>query len=189
MKNTKTTEIAIVPTATSQVVQPKPTKSEIIEALTRLKIEEMNAVRAERQAVYDAQVEVVKDLALKHSAKLPLSAIDKDRIQLSSSYSSGHIEITFKFTIEPDQWGRDREVHVLAPADLKKAWEKLNKLGEAVPSRYPGLDYDSIRKEIRNSLTRDSAGRVSRLLQDVESRAALSEMLKTVEAGAEKRLN
>lgn len=188
MKNTKTTEIAIVPTATSQVVQPKPTKSEIIEALTRLKIEEMNAVRAEKQAAYDAQVGVVKDLALKHSAKLPLSSIDKDRIQIGG-YTSRHIEITFKFTLEPDQWGNDREVHVPAPADLKKAFEKLSKLGEAVPSRYPGLDYDSIRKEIRNSLTRDSAGRVSRLLQDVESRAALSEMLKTVEAGAEKRLN
>jgi hypothetical protein len=185
VKNTKTTEIAIVPTATSQVVQPKPTKSEIIEALTRLKIEEGESDRAAKQAAYDAQMEVVKDLALKHSAKLPLSSIDKDRIQVSR-YGHGYIEITFKFTQAANQWGDEREVHVLAPADLKKAWEKLNKLSDAVPCR---LNYDEIRKGIRDSLTRDSAGRVSRLLQDVESRAALSEMLKTVEAGAEKRLN
>ena len=48
---------------------------------------------------------------------------------------------------------------------------------------------DEIRKEIKDSLSRDSAGRVSRLLSDVESRAALSELLKVVEAGGEKRLN
>jgi hypothetical protein len=51
-----------------------------------------------------------------------------------------------------------------------------------------GKNQHFIRKDIRASLTRDSAGRVSRLLSDVESRAALSDLLKVVEAG-EKKLN
>lgn len=187
MKKTKTTNAEIIPVATSQVVQPKPTKSEIIEALTRLKIEEEEALRDKAQAAYDAQLEVVKDLALKHSAKLPLSSIDKDKLGIGR-YGHGYIEITFKFTLKPDQWGSESEVHVLAPADLKKAWEKLNKLSDAIPC-LPYDNYKATRKRITASLTRDAAGRVSRLLQDAESRAALSDMLKVVEAGAEKRLN
>lgn len=188
----KTTNAEIIPAATAQVVQPKPTKSEIIEALTRLKIEEQDAARDKAQAAYEAQQEVVFDLALKHAKNLPLDLINKDKLQ----YSHHYIEVSFKFTNANGSnssyfYGNDREIHIPAPADLKKEWDKANKLAEKVPSYWGGADrrYKEIRKEIQASLTRDAAGRVSRLLQDAESRAALSEMLKVVEAGAEKRIN
>jgi len=191
VKKTKTTNAEIIPAATAQVVQPKPTKSEIIEALTRLKIEEQDAARDKAQAAYEAQQEVVLDLALKHAATLDLNLINKDKLQ----YSHHYIEVSFKFTNGSSGssylYGSDREIHISAPADLKKEWDKASKLAEKVPSYWGGADrrYKEIRKEIQEALTRDAAGRVSRLLQDAESRAALSDMLKVVEAGAEKRIN
>ena len=183
--------VSIIPAASAQAVEPKPTKPEIIEALTRLKIEEQDAAREKAKAAFEAQRGIVLDLALKHSADLPLSAIDKDLLEYS--YSHNTIEVSFKFVLTPQTWGADREIHVDAPADLKKAWEKANELQQAVPNypyyRNEGERYREIRKEIAASLTRDSAGRVSRLLADTASRAALTDLLHAVEAGTEKRLN
>ena len=56
--------MSIIPASTAAAIQPKPTKSEIIEALTRLKVEEIEAVNKINQAAYEKQNAICQELAL-----------------------------------------------------------------------------------------------------------------------------
>ena len=189
-----TTTTAIVPAASIRAVTPKPTKSEIIEALTRLKVEETNAENEIREAAIAAQQEVVKKLALQHIdtswAKFP-ETFSVEHADVTTGHNESHVEFTLRISISTNPkdtyWYNNSSLIVEAPVELKKALEKLNGLPN--PRILHNHRVDEIRKEIRKSLTHDAAGRVTRLLEDTASRAALSDLLKVVEAGAEKRVN
>jgi hypothetical protein len=181
----------IVPAASTRAVTPKPTKSEIIEALTRLKVEEIKAENDIREAAIAAQQEVVKKLALQHIdtswAKFP-ETFSVENADVSTGCNESHVEFAIRISTNPkDTYVYNNSLIVEAPTELKKALEKLHKLPNARNVHSYGID--EIRKEIRKSLTHDAAGRVTRLLEDTASRAALSDLLKVVEAGAEKRVN
>lgn len=187
----KQTTTTIVPAASTRAVTPKPTKSEIIEALTRLKVEETNAENATREAAIAAQQEVVKKLAIQHIdtswAKFP-ETFSVDNAEVSTGRNESHVEFTIRISTNPkDTYCYNNSLIVEAPAELKKALEKLHDLPN--PRILHSHRVDEIRKEIRKSLSHDAAGRVTRLLEDTASRAALSDLLKVVEAGSEKRVN
>ena len=186
-----TTTTTIVPAASIRAVTPKPTKSEIIEALTRLKVEEIKAENDIREAAIAAQQEVVKKLALQHIdtswAKFP-ETFSVEHAEVSTGCHENHVDFTIRIsTNAKDTYCYNNSLVVGAPTELKKALEKLHKLPNA--RNVHSYKVEEIRKEIRKSLTHDAAGRVTRLLEDTASRAALSDLLKVVEAGAEKRVN
>jgi hypothetical protein len=187
-KNTTTT---IVPAASTRAVTPKPTKSEVIEALTRLKIEEIKAENDVREAAIAAQQEVVKKLALQHIdtswAKFP-DTFSVENANVSTGGNESHVEFTIRISTKPkDSYTYDNPLLIAAPTELKQALDKLEKLPRA--RHLYSYSRKEIQKEIRQSLTQDAAGRVTRLLEDSESRAALSDLLKVVESGIEKRVN
>ena len=187
MKKTMT----LVPASVEAVIQPKPTRAEIVEALTRLKVEELEAANTIKTDAIEAQKSLVQSLALTelsaHIAKAspftPFIA-EKSDVRVCRNYGSSHVEFRVRVTDKVKEEAHDNVVAVKASKELIAEFAKLEKLPSAKWVRE-----DEIRKEIKESLSRDSAGRVSRLLSDVESRAALSELLKTVEGGMEKRLN
>ena len=178
--------MSVIPASTQAAISPKPTKSEIIEALTRLKVEELEAANKIKEDAIAAQQTAIKNLALKelnlHLAVVSPFIAEKGEIRC---YNSDYVE--FSIRVASDVQGAEQHsnaVGVKASKALIAEFKKLEKL--------PGTKWireDDIRKEIKESLSRDSAGRVSRLLSDVESRAALSDLLKVVEAGGEKKLN
>jgi hypothetical protein len=185
----KVKTLSIIPAATEAVIQPKPTRTEIVEALTRLKIEEVEAANIIKADAIGAQKLLVQNLALTElSASLakasPFTAEKGDVRANGYSSSSSYVEFSVRVTSDPKQDGYGNNTTIKASKELIAEFAKLEKLPSAEWVRE-----DEIRKGIKDSLSRDSAGRVSRLLSDVESRAALSELLKVVEAGGEKRLN
>jgi hypothetical protein len=187
-KNTTTT---IVPAASTRAVTPKPTKSEVIEALTRLKIEEIKAENDVREAAIAAQQEVVKNLVLGLSPRLGKVLVDNlsaDNVRISAGGNESHVEVTLRISTKvKDSYTYDNPLLIAAPTELKQALDKLEKLPRA--RHLYNYSRKEIQKEIRQSLTQDAAGRVTRLLEDSESRAALSDLLKVVESGIEKRVN
>jgi len=183
----KVKTISIVPAATEAVIQPKPTRTEIVEALTRLKIEEVEAANIIKADAIGAQKLLIQALALKelsaHIAKASPFIAEKSEVR-ASRYGSSSSYVEFSVRVTGDTKEDGNIVTIKASKELMAEFAKLEKL--------PSTEWvreDEIRKGIKYSLSRDSAGRVSRLLSDVESRAALSELLKVVEAGGEKRLN
>ena len=184
MKKTMT----LVPASTEAVIQPKPTRAEIVEALTRLKVEEVEAANTIKTDAIEAQKSLVQSLALTelsaHIAKASPFIAEKSDVRVCRNYGSSHVEFRVRVTDKVKEEAHDNVVAVKASKELIAEFAKLEKLPSASWVRE-----DEIRKGIKESLSRDSAGRVSRLLSDVESRAALSELLKTVEGGMEKRLN
>ena len=182
--------MSVIPASTQAAISPKPTKSEIIEALTRLKVEELEAANKIKEDAIAAQQTAIKNLALQEllaiSALVPPFIAEKGEIRVNrSGYGSNYVEFSVRVTSDiKDSESYSNAVGVKASKALIAEFAKLEKL--------PGTKWireDDIRKEIKESLSRDSAGRVSRLLSDVESRAALSDLLKVVEAGGEKKLN
>jgi hypothetical protein len=193
----KVKTMSIIPAPTEAAIQPKPTRTEIIEALTRLKVETMEAENKVKKEAIEAQKTVIQNLALQElSAHLatgrdlrrPLSPFiaEKGEVRVHrGGYGSNYVEFSVRVADKTKDAESHSKVGVKASKELIAEFAKLEKL----PSPNNWIREDEIRKEIRASLSRDSAGRVSRLLSDVESRAALSDLLKVVEAGAEKRLN
>jgi hypothetical protein len=187
----KSTTTTIVPAASTRAVTPKPTKSEVIEALTRLKIEEIGAENAKREAAIDAQRAAIKNLVLggsSHLGKVLVENLSTDHVNITTGCGESHVEITLRISTNPSAsstW--DNPMLIAANSALKQALDALKKLPS--PQALWSHSRKEIQKQIRDSLTRDAAGRVTRLLEDVESRAALSDLLKVVESGAEKRLN
>lgn len=190
--------MTLVPASVEAVIQPKPTKSEIVEALTRLKVEELEAANIIKKGAIEAQKSLVQSLALTelsaHIANLarvkasPFIA-EKGEVRVCrSAHGSSYVEFSVRVTSDVKEEESYRctpdASKVKASKELIAEFTKLEKLPSASWVRE-----DEIRKGIKESLSRDNAGRVSRLLSDVESRAALSELLKTVEGGMEKRLN
>jgi hypothetical protein len=180
--------VSIIPAPTAAAIQPKPTRTEIIEALTRLKVETVEAENKIKAEAITSQRAVVQNLALKelnlHLAVSPFIA-EKGEVCTGRYNDSDYVD--FSVRIASDVQGAEQHsnaVGIKASKELIAEFKKLDKL----PSTN-WIREDEIRKEIRASLSRDSAGRVSRLLSDVESRAALSDLLKVVESGVEKRLN
>lgn len=183
----KAKTMSVIPASTQAAISPKPTKSEIIEALTRLKVEELEAENKIKEDAIAAQQTVIKNLALQELlaiSALPFIA-EKGEIRVNRSYGSNYVEFSVRVTSDiKDSESYSNAVGVKASKSLIAEFAKLEKL----PSTN-WIREDDIRKDIKASLSRDSAGRVSRLLSDVESRAALSDLLKVVEAGGEKKLN
>jgi hypothetical protein len=185
-KNTTTT---IVPAASTRAVTPKPTKSEIIEALTRLKVEELEAANEIKEDAIASQRAVIQNLALQelsaHLAMVSPFIAEKGEVRYQRGYGSNYVEFSVRVTSDiKDSESYSNAVGVKASKALIAEFAKLEKL----PSTN-WIREDEIRKEIRKSLTQDAAGRVTRLLEDSESRAALSDLLKVVESGIEKRVN
>lgn len=185
----KVKTMSIIPAPTEAAIQPKPTKSEIIEALTRLKVEELEAANTLKEEAIASQRAVVQNLALKelnlHLAVASPFIAEKGEVRTGRYNDSDYVD--FSVRVASDVQGAEQHsnsVGIKASKELIAEFKKLEKL----PSTN-WIREDDIRKEIKTSLTRDSAGRVSRLLSDVESRAALSDLLKVVESGVEKRLN
>ena len=183
----KVKTMSIIPAPTEAAIQPKPTRSEIVEALTRLKVEEMTAKNELNRTAFELQKQFCQQVAAKAICELDLTSLfDAEKAEAHVNRgSSNYVEFTIRIAESPEKvYGYRDGVNLQASKELVSELRKLEKS--------PGIDYineDRIRKEIRASLSRDSAGRVSRLLSDVESRAALSDLLKVVEAGVEKRLN
>ena len=182
----KVKTMSIIPAQTEAAIQPKPTRSEIVEALTRLKVEEMTAKNELNQTAFELQKQFCQQVAAKAICELDLTSLfDAEKAEAHVHRGgSNYVEFTIRIAESPEKVGYRGGVNLQASKELVSELRKLEKS--------PGTDYineDRIRKEIRASLSRDSAGRVSRLLSDVESRAALSDLLKVVEAGVEKRLN
>jgi hypothetical protein len=185
----KVKTISIIPAATEAVIQPKPTRTEVIEALTRLKVEELEAANTIKADAIGAQKLLVQNLALQelsaHIAKASPFLAEKGEVRANYGYgSSSYVEFSVRVTSNVKDDARDDASKVKASKELIAELAKLEKL--------PSTNWvreDEIRKTIKESLSRDSAGRVSRLLSDAESRAALSDLLKVVESGVEKRLN
>jgi hypothetical protein len=181
--------MSVIPASTQAAISPKPTKSEIIEALTRLKVEELEAANKIKEDAIAAQQTAIKNLALKelnlHLAVVSPFIAEKGEIRTGHYNSADYVEFSVRVASNvKDAESYSNAVGVKASKALIAEFAKLEKL----PSTN-WIREDEIRKEIKESLSRDSAGRVSRLLSDVESRAALSELLKVVEAGGEKKLN
>jgi hypothetical protein len=185
----KVKTMSIIPAPTEAAIQPKPTRTEIIEALTRLKVETMEAENKVKKEAIEAQKTVIQNLALQelsaHLAMVSPFIAEKGEVRVhrgGSNYVDFSVRVADK---TKDAESHSNAVGVKASKELIAEFAKLEKL----PSPNNWIREDEIRKEIRASLSRDSAGRVSRLLSDVESRAALSDLLKVVESGVEKRLN
>jgi hypothetical protein len=181
--------MSVIPASTQAAISPKPTKSEIIEALTRLKVEELEAANKIKEDAIASQRAVIQNLALKelnlHLAVVSPFIAEKGEVCTGRYNDSNYVEFSVRVTSDIKvSESYSNAVGLKASKELIAEFKKLEKL--------PGTKWireDDIRKEIKESLSRDSAGRVSRLLSDVESRAALSDLLKVVEAGGEKKLN
>ena len=185
--------MSIIPASTAAAIQPKPTKSEIIEALTRLKVEEIEAVNKINQAAYEKQNAICQELALeclKVACAAPASPFlaEKGEVRVHRgplNFVEFSVRVVATDNIEEaTNYSNAAGVKAIFSDRLAAEFAKLEKIPCQKWTRE-----DDIRKDIRASMSRDSAGRVSRLLSDVESRAALSELLKVVEAGGEKKLN
>jgi hypothetical protein len=99
----KVKTLSIIPAATEAVIQPKPTRTEIVEALTRLKIEEVEAANIIKADAIGAQKLLVQNLALTelsaHIAKASPFTAEKGEVRASRHSScSSYVEFSVRVT-------------------------------------------------------------------------------------------
>jgi hypothetical protein len=152
----KTTALTTIPTG----VKPKPSRAEIIEALTLLKLEQLDAARDKAQHESDQlDEEVVKALRAFVAGYHLECAADYDVGYINGTVFCG-LKLTFNI---PDK---------LVGKSLRELIIKARAAEHAVPRKQ---NSDLIRKQIIESLK--PVVNPSRLLSDPESRAALGETL------------
>ncbi len=157
MKQTTSTALAI-----PSKVQPKPTRAEIIDALTTIEIERIKAKQKQdserKRALYE---EIKKDLMDTH-LKSPDQSPDYHFGYISSSNGKPYgIEIRFDINEPPKELvSKLKEYHEL---DKYLAQPDFQKIRKAIQFKMTGMEA----KEVR----------VDRLLSDKDSRSALEEML------------
>jgi hypothetical protein len=155
-----------IPPAVQQAVQPKPTKSEIVEALVQLRIQEINKKNADLKVKIEKLSVSIKKALLKFVLKR--GAVPEASIVYNLGYqhsTSGVSYVSVKFD----------EIFNLLPGDVKAALIERLKL-EKQMVRYERAD---LVKEIREKLEQrgDSMQRVNALLSDKSSRTALQLVL------------
>lgn len=167
---------AIVTSSHFRVIAPKPTKNEIIEALTQIRIEELRKEVMAAIEQRDALAKECRELILdwhkssgEAEPKVDLGHPDRkwdqskgERVMTGATYG---VEITFECPVLPE-----------------KIKDKLLEFHRAAERAYMSHTVDSVRKEIRDKLIVSKDSRVSALLSDPESRKTLEEALASITA-------
>lgn len=143
-------------------VQPKPTKAEIVDALTQLEVQRRNDKSKEdaaRRAEFDKEIEAALISYFKEIG-------DKAKPQVRwSIYNSGSSYANISFDIQ----------------SIPKAVITKMKEADKLPTRPREYRFFDVRKEILNAARGiDETKRVSRLLNNEESRASLEKLLDTL---------
>jgi len=171
----KTNALALQ-TKVDTVIQPKPTKAEIIEAMVAVKIETMDREYAEKKALRDKLTEEIKPQlitwALSKEHQLPIS-VDLGQLERRHNGDTGKYELT----------GRVSGCDITLKLDkLPAALEKKIKTILALPEYYRKPDPFALRKQIRNAMTGMGSPkeRIQALINSPESKKALRGMLKHI---------
>ncbi len=153
-------------------MQPPPKKSEIIDAMTRLRVEKNIAERkkqvAERMALWDEIERELKALAITSSGHLAMSVHEGN-----FRYKEKHVEGVYVSVLMP---------HTVLGKELHDKLKKFHNLPEREFSN-DQYYYKMIRKEVAelvNGLI-PHAERVNALLADETAKAAMEKMLETLE--------
>lgn len=160
------TTLTIVPAAVQAAVKPKPTRNEIIDAMTQLRCEQIRKDRDETTAKMDALAKQIRTLAFRHLKKNLKEA--KPTISFYGGCSTAEVEVSFKYRPAPEE---------IAPLIVEhdKLRQSLNGSPRSVKE---------VRKLVEAGLRnmQPKAERVTALLTDPESRKALVEALAQIAA-------
>lgn len=144
-------------------IKPKPTRGEIIEALTILQMEklgkERDALEAEANRLAEIATKQAVDFVIRHAHQLKLD------LELGSIYQGRICSCQLDIRLGHDD----------LPAELRASITAAQKARNAVP-REPKIDY--IRERIRESLKPDSSQRIQSLIDS--NRQALETTLETL---------
>lgn len=156
-----------LPAKVETAIKPKPTKSEIISAMVRVKIEQHDA---EQRAIAQKRASLGEEIekALKAFAKTAARTI-VPTISLGYSYGKGdygNVSIRFEMNVD----------------NLPPAIDSRLVAYHAIPKTTVNLDERKVRREITAKLegigTRDE--RIDALVDDPESRKGIEDMLKLI---------
>lgn len=156
----------------STAVQPKPTKAEVIEAMTRLKIE---------QITKDQQALVIQRKALVEKANAMLKAfLLKNAGKMNLRFDFGYNQRSFV----KDRWEYTGKVKgVLGIYDLSPLPDELHKFLTRIhelPNCVTLPEEKKIRQQIRDAAEGIKGDRVFALVSSPECRAGLEKMMKEI---------
>lgn len=158
------------------VVVPKPTRSEILDAMVRLTIEKRSAEIKERDDKVKALTAEVDDLLVaftrKNIGKLAISL----RLGGCSEKWDGN---TYKVSEESDD--SEASVNIRADALPRSIVSRLVAISTLKRKRW-NLDPAAIKRQIREGITGNTGERVTALLTTPQSRAALEQALEKIAA-------
>lgn len=155
----KTTSLAVIPSALESSVTPKPSKAEIIDALTELRVAEIRSERKSRSDRREELKPIIEKALVKLGKGKPAECDSFGWVSSSGKVSGSSLKIELG------------EI----PNDLEKFIFEYDK----IPSYFNNIDEKKIRKEVsekvNGSLSRTD--RVDAILSDEESKAALQSIL------------
>lgn len=163
----KTLALVPIPQATVSVVKPKPTRAEVIDAMTALKMQQISKERQALQKKHEALEKLIDKLAVR-TLKKSLSS-HKPSVR-TYSYQSGGASCSINFELSPIPPELVQMIH--EKENLKSSIYKLNK------------NEKDVRKEIARGMANIAprADRVDALLTDKASRRALEAALEKLAA-------
>ena len=168
----QTTALALTTATINNRIQPKPSKSEIIEALAQRKLAKIIADNKVIRAKHEAEEKQLETDLLKHLKANPqlLTQVGLGTIaNWSGSQQWLHASVSF----DTDK----------LPPEFEKRTKAVQELGSKVIADYHLPRIDQIKKQIREKMAVKSS-RVEEMLKNDAVKAALDKMLNQIEAAA-----
>lgn len=156
----------------NKAVEPKPSKKEIIEAMTRIEhprlVAEWNAAKLAHAEEEDALKSLVANHARKHAKEFTEAHVDLGGYRTEPGGTSEQV------------YGIDvRFDNIVLPDNLKARILRFHKL-DRVPYHAPDIGQVRARIAAKMSGYTDPSQRVAKLLADSESRKVLNEMIAAI---------
>ena len=152
--------LSIIPPTVSTAVKPKPTKTEIVSALTQIRMAEL----LEKQRTARAKSESLREDVLQHAINVAKAG-----------------KLPKEATIHPSFWNKSIDLKIEIPLTClpKEIQAKIGEQSRLSMDAHRIINEKAVRKEIQDRISNrvPTDERVNTLLKDKDSRDSLTKML------------